>query len=146
MVSIILLGGGKGGSIHSYVDSRRIWNFGAYTHLLSLSYLTIFLPSRVATSGEPYSEFQTLIRACAPPGTHVVVAAMTNSYLCPGYILPAGCVGCGCYQDRIAVMGRGALELLVVVAQNILQICTFVVPKFSWFMLCGLPRVQSQQK
>jgi len=29
------------------------------------------------------------------------------------YILPSASVGCGCYQDKIGLLGQGALEVLV---------------------------------
>lgn len=69
----------------------------------------------VATPGEPYEALQVEIRKRAPAGVKIVVAAMTNGSHGPGYILPSGIggVGCGCYQDRIALLGAGALELLI---------------------------------
>lgn len=69
----------------------------------------------VATPGEPYEALQVEIRNRAPAGVKIIVAAMTNGSHGPGYILPSGTggVGCGCYQDRIALLGAGALELLI---------------------------------
>ena len=36
----------------------------------------------------------------------------TNGSLTQGYILPAGMCGCGCYQDKIAVLGAGGMEII----------------------------------
>lgn len=56
-------------------------------------------------------------RCCAAAGKHVVVSVNTNGSLTQGYILPASLCGCGCYQDKIAVVGPGA-SCLVVHAAN----------------------------
>lgn len=81
----------------------------------------------VAMSGEPYSSLQSHIRSRVPM-VRVVVAPMTNGTHPPGYMLPSCSVGCGCYQDKIAVMGAGALELMATAAAaKITQWC-FDVP------------------
>eukprot|EP00035_Acanthoeca_spectabilis_P015676 m.314860 g.314860 ORF g.314860 m.314860 type:complete len:271 (-) comp16412_c0_seq18:1728-2540(-) len=41
----------------------------------------------VATSGEPYSAFQIELRQRVPSGVTVIVAAMTNGSMTPGYVL-----------------------------------------------------------
>jgi hypothetical protein len=69
----------------------------------------------VSVPGEPYTELQQQIRERVPE-KHVIVSVNTNGSLTQGYILPSAICGCGCYQDKVAVVGAGALETIAAAA------------------------------
>eukprot|EP01050_Picozoa_sp_SAG11_P015540 SAG11_NODE_2025_length_3908_cov_1.787346_5_plen_77_part_00 len=48
----------------------------------------------------------------------MIVCVNTNGSLTQGYILPASLCGCGCYTDKIAVVGPGGLELIASAASD----------------------------
>ena len=66
----------------------------------------------VAVPGEPYSMLQTELRRRLP-NKIIMVMVLTNGSLTTSYILPCGLCGAGMYQDQIAVLAPGALELMV---------------------------------
>ena len=66
--------------------------------------LWVFVP------GELYQAFQTALRGRFP-GTPVVVATITGDWQ-PGYLPAAASYGYGIYQDVIAAVGPGGLEVL----------------------------------
>ena len=65
----------------------------------------------VLASGELYQVFQTTLRAKFP-GTAVMIATLTNDWQ-PGYLPTAESYGHGIYQETIAVVAPGSLELLI---------------------------------
>jgi hypothetical protein len=81
----------------AYPYPVTVWLFG--------DALWVFAP------GELYQVFQTTLRARFPE-VAVVVATVTDDWQ-PGYLPPAGCYGAGIYQEGIAAVGPGALEVLI---------------------------------
>lgn len=65
----------------------------------------------ILTPGELYQVFQTAIRGRFPD-TAIVVATLTNDWH-PGYVPPAASYGKGIYQESIAAVGPGSLEVLI---------------------------------
>jgi hypothetical protein len=65
----------------------------------------------VFTPGELYQVFQTTLRARSPAAA-VVVATVTNDWQ-PGYIPTAATYGHGIYQEIIAAVAPGSLDLLI---------------------------------
>ena len=61
--------------------------------------------------GELYHTFQVTLRARFP-GVPIVVATLTNGWQ-PGYLPAASSYGYGIYQDVIAIVAPGSLEMLV---------------------------------
>ena len=65
----------------------------------------------IMVPGELYQMFQITLRLRFP--THpVIVATLTGDWV-PGYVPPAWSYGYGIYQDNIAAVGAGSLELLI---------------------------------
>lgn len=65
----------------------------------------------VLVPGELYQTFQVTLRErCA--GHPVIVATLTGDWQ-PGYVPPASGYGYGIYQEAIACVGAGALEMLI---------------------------------
>jgi len=64
----------------------------------------------VFAPGELYQAFQTTLRS-RHPGVPIVVATVTNDWQ-PGYVPAASSYGYGIYQDVIAAVAPGALEVL----------------------------------
>ena len=62
-------------------------------------------------SGELYQAFQVTLRRHFPD-LPLVVATVTGDWQ-PGYLPAASSYGYGIYQDVIAAVGPGALELLI---------------------------------
>ena len=74
----------------------------------------------VFTPGELYQVFQTTLRGRFPD-TAVVVATLSNDWQ-PGYIPTAATYGHGIYQETIAAVAPGSLELLTdAVGREILE-------------------------
>src|SRR5262249_23069595 len=65
----------------------------------------------ILTPGELYQVFQTTVRGRFPD-TAIVVATLTNDWH-PGYVPPAATYGKGIYQESIAAVGPGSLEVLI---------------------------------
>lgn len=65
----------------------------------------------VFAPGELYQVFQKTIRERFP-GVAIVVATLTNDWH-PGYVPPAATYGNGIYQETIAAVGPGSLEVLI---------------------------------
>jgi hypothetical protein len=65
----------------------------------------------VFTPGELYQHFQRTLRARFPEQA-LVVATLTNDWQ-PGYIPVASSYGHGIYQDVIAAVAPGSLEMLI---------------------------------
>ena len=64
----------------------------------------------VAIPAEPYSLMQTELRRRFP-GRTILVSTVTNGSI--SYLLPRDLYGSGRYQDWVAVIGPGALELVI---------------------------------
>ncbi len=64
----------------------------------------------VFVAGEHYQYLQRTLRAMLP-GRPIIVATVTNGWL-PGYLPTRETYGRGIYQESIAIVGRGSLELL----------------------------------
>ena len=65
----------------------------------------------VLVPGELYQAFQTTLRSHCP-NMAVVVATLTNDWQ-PGYLPTAESYGHGIYQETIAVVAPGSLEMLI---------------------------------
>lgn len=65
----------------------------------------------VFTAGELYQSFQTTLRSRFP-GNAIFVATQTNDWQ-PGYLPAASSYGYGIYQEIIAAVGAGSLEVLL---------------------------------
>jgi hypothetical protein len=65
----------------------------------------------IFTPGELYQVFQTTVRDRFPD-IAIVVATLTNDWH-PGYVPPAATYGKGIYQETIAAVGPGSLEVLI---------------------------------
>jgi hypothetical protein len=65
----------------------------------------------ILVPGELYQVFQTTLRARFP-GTPLVIAAHTGGWQ-PGYLPSAASYGYGIYQETIAAVGPGSLEILM---------------------------------
>ncbi len=65
----------------------------------------------VLAPGELYHVFQTTLRARFP-GQALVVVTLTDDWQ-PGYLPTAGSYGYGIYQEEIALVGPGCLEVLM---------------------------------
>jgi hypothetical protein len=75
----------------------------------------------VFTPGELYQPFQIALRERFRP-LAVVVATVTNDWQ-PGYVPTTAAYGYGIYQDTIAAVAPGSLELLIeAVGQEIEQL------------------------
>jgi hypothetical protein len=64
----------------------------------------------VFVAGELYQSFQTALRERFP-GYAVVIATLTNDWH-PGYLPPAAAYGAGIYQEHIAAVAPGGLEVV----------------------------------
>ena len=64
----------------------------------------------VFTPGELYQSFQTTLRRRFPQYA-LVISTITNGWQ-PGYLPAAASYGYGIYQETIAAVGPGGLELL----------------------------------
>jgi hypothetical protein len=64
----------------------------------------------VFAAGELYQSFQTMQRGRFPEHA-VVVATLTNAWH-PGYLPPASAYGAGIYQEQIAAVAPGSLEVV----------------------------------
>jgi hypothetical protein len=76
----------------------------------------------ILTPGELYQVFQTTVRERFPD-VAIIVATLTNDWH-PGYVPPAATYGKGIYQETIAAVGPGSLEVLTeAVSREIRQFC-----------------------
>jgi hypothetical protein len=79
----------------------------------------------VLTPGELYSIFQTTLRQRFP-SSPLIVATLTNDWQ-PGYLPLASSYGAGIYQESIAIVGPGSLEVLLEAVARTIQ--TILVKK-----------------
>ena len=65
----------------------------------------------IAVQGEPYQVFQQAIRDAFP--SHSVVVASLAEHWGPSYLVPKGDYGKGLYQEEVAVLEPGCLEIAI---------------------------------